>query len=197
MSASRTVSGNDTVSGNNSPPNNTENQENTSQTVTTADTTTIESLLSALLEEEKKTNDTLNKTYETLMLYREESLQAYEKMGLSSDLQSQVLATDIAETETAETEYRETVLTVLENVGGELKTANETLDSLNITVSGNNVLLKNTDITTKALSKAYTEQTETENQVNNYSLATGFGILFVLSVIVGCIIAKSVWGRMK
>lgn len=200
-----TVSGN-TVSGNTPPEPNT-NFTTIPETVTNNNTYTIDNtavcdLLTALLNEEVKQNEALTQLNESITVYT----KLITESGLLDSLQSQVLAEDLnaetsteeaAETaETAETD-RETLFGLLQTMNDTLKGSKETLDSINVTVSGNNVFLDSMDGTTTALQEAYAEQTEKSIETQSFNLSIGITILFVTALIAGILLSKISWRKMR
>lgn len=200
MSRYTTVSGNDTVSGN-APPPITGEETTTAVYTYLTDTSTMEALLTSILEEARKQNENLETVISNLKEYMEADLQ--------NRVSNQILAEDIEETEAEQEEaekeseqaeekaYRETVLMTLEGMDGRLYTANESLDSLNATVSGNASTLDTLAGTTETLSQTYTEETQAQRTSTNYQLSIGIGILFAVALLLGALIAKTFWGRMK
>ena len=192
-----TVSGN-TVSGNTPPPPepNMIPGTVTNNNTYTIDSTAVCDLLTALLNEEVKQNETLTQLNETLAAHA----KSLTESGLLDSLQGQVLAEDLkAETsteETAETD-RETLLDILQTMNDTLAGSKETLDSINVTVSGNNAFLDSMDGTTTALQETYAEQTEKSMETQSFNLSTGITILFGIALISGILLSRISWRKMR
>ena len=197
MSRPNTVSGN-TVSGNTPPqPETTATTETvTNNNTYTIDNTDVCNLLTALLQEEVKQNEALERLNETLA----DHIKSLEESGLYDSLQDQVLAEDIEEeTNTAEeTETdSETLFDILHTINDTLTGSQETLDSINMTVSGNNTFLDSMDGTTTALQETYTKQTEKSIEAESNTLAIGITLIFAVSALIGVILSKTVWHKMR
>lgn len=188
---SATISGNDPIE-EPTTPESEETTENLTQNITyEIDNTEVCELLSQLLEEVKKANETNSKIYEAMLLHHTDYLQnCTDSMELLKALDEEETEEETEEPETETQSYEdfmeEQILLIGENLG-----------KINVTVSGNNALLTGIDETTETLAETYNEQTETAKQTTSQSLALGIGILFVVAVIAGLKIAKIGWGRMK
>lgn len=185
------------VSGNNPEPTpetgeTEETVENLTQNITyEVDNTEVCELLTQLITEVQKNNEINTQIYEAMLLHHAEYLQNH------SDCMEQLKILNEEEPET-ETEEPETETETYEDfVEEQLLLIGENLESLNVTVSGNNALLQDIDTTTETLAETYSEQTETAKQTTSQNQALAIGTLFVLAVIAGLIIAKTAWGRMK
>lgn len=191
-----TVSGN-TVSGNTPPPE----TDTTPETVTNNNTYTIDNtavcdLLTALLNEEVKQNETLAQLNETVTAYIESLAESSLLDGLQGKILVEDLGTETSIEETAETD-RQVLLDLLQTISDTLTGSQETLDSMNKTVSGNNAFLDSMDGTITILLETYTEQTEKSMETESYNLSTGLTILFGIAVIAGILLSKITWHKMR
>lgn len=180
------------------PVEESEPEETTvTQNVTyTADNTAVCDLLSQLIAEVQKLNETNSKIYETMLLQHMEYLQSYEDSRKLFE-ETFVEETEVeTETET-ETEPETETQTYEDFAKEQLFLIGENLEEINATVSGNNTLLSDLNETTETLAETYSEQTETAKTTTNQGLALGIGIAFVLALIAGLVIAKTAWGRMR
>lgn len=198
MSITRDVSGNEVIITPETEESKTEIKETSTPTQdinVSVDNTEMCEILTQLLTEVQRTNEENNKIYEAMLLHHEEYLQNHKN---SMELLEKMLLEE--ETEEAETE----TVTHEEIVEEQLLLIGENLVSINDTVSGNATLLNDINVTVSGnatefggFTETYTEQTEATKEADNYNLAIGVGTIFLLAVIVGLIIAKTAWGRMK
>ncbi|MDE6607231.1 MAG: hypothetical protein K2K54_05680 [Lachnospiraceae bacterium] len=192
-----TVSGN-TVSGNTPPPPGSDTVPGTvtNNNTYTMDSTAVCDLLTALLNEEVKQNEALTQLNETLAAHAESLAESNLSDGLQGKILVEDLETETSIEETAETD-RQVLLDFLQTISDTLTGSKETLDSINVTVSGNNAFLDSMDGTTTALQETYAEQTEKNMETESYSLSTGFTILFGIAFISGILLSKISWRKMR
>lgn len=185
MGQTQTISGN-TVSGN-SPPPAAPVETITNNNTYTIDNTAVCDLLTALLAEETRQNETLTEL-NTVMQTLSGNL---EKSGIYEHLQKQVPA-DGTEPETGTVTEPEPgpCLPLLDEILGEIS-------GISATVSGNNALLDSMDGTASAFHEAYTGQTEKNMETAGHGLSLGYTLLFATAFTGGLVIAKAAWGRMR
>ena len=187
-----------TVSGNSAEPQNPPivetSTETTGETIVnnyTIDTTQLETLLNAILEEEKRGNENIETLLQNLATYHEDYLQnsLHNQMELADITEKTVSGNDV------ETEYRENVISFLETIEGYNKLTSESLETINETVSGNSITLDSINTTMETLATSYEENIETATENNSAVLGLLVSIGFILAMIAGFIITNLTWGK--
>lgn len=184
-----------TVSGNNSHPDTPQPPVETTETTTyNLDTTQLCELLTALLEEVKKGNETLTKMHETMFLSHTESMDFW-KQTIPADT-DQTSETPIEETEETETiSFEDMVQEQLTTLNEQFTENNDTLHGISTTVSGNSLTLDAVDATTETLSTAYAEQTEVHNDTSSAGVAVTVCIGFLVAILAGLTLVQLTWGK--
>ena len=160
------------------------------------DNSEVCNLLTQLIAEVQKTNETNNKIYETMLLHHEEYIQNY-KDSMEFFEKETIVEEETEEPETETMSHEDIVEEQLLLIG-------ENLDKLNVTVSGNAVILEEINATVSGnattfgdFTESYAEHAESTKETNTYNIAIGIGLFFAVAIIIGLIISKTSWGRMK
>lgn len=145
-------------------------------------------LLNQLFSETEKNNEVLGRLADSLDEIKESLTEEPEETEAED-----FLPDEQDETETG----RDELLELLEGMEETFAGIKESGESINKTVSGNALLLKDLNNTTEAIAESYAESFEKQTYTSTYDIAVSIAILFAACCIAGLNIAKLVWGKMR